>query len=175
MKKLLIILVVILSTGWFWYHTLSVKDLRGVWVAETGTEVNYQLTFWSNGDLEVKVYRPTGYQFPNNPTFKLGWRVTRGGSLVLIFSPEYTLRVSRFFGISFKEIQKGLQGNQVFFARERNAIYTKGRKIGEVQLLNIQPLIGLKYRFENDHSYPHGTRLMIGKRVFSQTWSGVGF
>ena len=140
-----------------------------MWAADESTNISYTLTFWSNGNLDI--YQSTTHQLPNKPTFKLGWRLTPGGSLVLIFTPEYTHRVSRFFGIPSKEIRKGLQGNQLFLQRERSSIYIKAKKIGEIQLFDVRPLTGLQFRFEDDRP----SRLMIGKRIFSQTWSGRGF
>lgn len=169
MKKILIIFVVIASTGWFWSHTLRVKDIRGVWVADESTNVSYKLKFTSDGNLAV--YRSATYHFPNRPSFKLGWRITRGGSLVLIFTPHYIGRVSRFFGIQAKDVRKGLQGNQLFLEHDRGTIHIKAKKIGEIQFLKVRPLDGLKFRFEGDNP----SRLMIGKRVFAQTWSGGGF
>ena len=167
--KILIIFVVFGSTGWFWSHTLRVKDIRGVWVDDEITNISYKLMFTSDGNLAV--YQSATHEFPSRPTFKLGWRITRGGSLVLIFTPEYIGRVSRFFGIPSKEIRKGLQGNQLFFLRDRGSIHIKAKKIGEIQLLDVRPLDGLKFRFVDDRP----SQLMIGKRIFAQTWSGGGF
>lgn len=176
MKRFLIVFAVVTSTGWLWLPTLEPTDIseksrikvRGVWVADGSVNTMYKLTFHGNGDLDASPY--TTYQSSANPTFKLRWRITREGSLVLIFTPSYLRDASRFFGIPAGFIRDRLKGNQLHFQRERNSIYVKTKEEGESQLLKIRPLKGMRFRFEIGHP----NKLMIGKRVFVQIDSGGG-
>ena len=167
MRKALICVALFALVAWFWPSSLRPSDLTGVWLADEDTAGRYKLWFWEDGNLEA--YWSTTGRLPDNPTFKMGWRIGRKGKLILIFTPRSVRLISRFFDIPAEEIRKGLKGNQIVFQKEKGPIYVKGEKIGEFQTLHVRPLHGLKYRFEGGNSRGP-SKLMIGKRVFAQTW-----
>ena len=171
MRKALICVALIALVAWLWPSSMRQDDLTGVWVADEDRAGEYKLWFFEDGNLEAYRSTTTG-RLPDKPTFKMGWRIGRKGTLILIFTPRYVNIISRFFGIPAEDIRNGLKGNQIVFERVKDPIYVKGERIGKIQTLQVRPLYGLKFRFEdNDSRGPE--KLMIGKRVFAQTW-GTG-
>ena len=165
MKKILLCVVGVVLIAWLWPSSLKPNDLAGGWLADEGAAGNYELWFWEDGNLDVS-WSSRG-RLPEKPKLKIGWRIGRKGNVILIFTPRHVTLISRLFGIPKEKISNGLKGNQIVFQREKGPIHVKGKKIGEIQTLQRRSLYGLKYRFE-DSSPP---KLMIGKRVFAQTWS----
>ena len=163
-RKALVCGAAIALIAWLW-PSLKPSDLTGTWLADEDRPGQYKLRFWGDGNLEV--YRYTGSP-PDIPTAKIGWRIGKSGTLILIFTPRYVPFVSRFFGIPAEEIRKGLTGNQIGFQKDKDPIHVKGKKINGIQILHRVPLDGLKFRLEEDN---RPKKLMIGKRVFSQTWA----
>ena len=164
MKKILLCVVGVVLVAWLWPSSLRPNDLTGGWEADEAAR-NYRLWFHKDGNLEVN-WSSTD-RFSEKPKLKIGWRIGRKGNIILIFTPGHATLISRLFGIPKEKIRNGLKGNQIVFQREKGPIFVKGEKIGEVQTLNLRPLYGLKYRFEDGNP----EKLMIGKRVFVQTWS----